>query len=128
VVFDPGPDFAVFSKENSFRAESADGTRVRIGSTDNDPRGDEYFWQQALAFHLKPYYGHGELVQAGQVRGVLFTSKDASPFFYLVGVLTDGKTLHVVECFFPDRHTKDRRFPGLTASLKELEIRGWLLP
>ncbi|MFW6181049.1 MAG: DUF4349 domain-containing protein, partial [Spirochaetota bacterium] len=69
VVLEPGPDFAVFDKERSYRAESADGVRVRVGSTENEPRGDGYFWQQALSFHLGPAYRNAQPVQAGQVQG-----------------------------------------------------------
>jgi hypothetical protein len=128
VVFDLGPDFAVFDKDRGYRAESADGVRVRVGSTRNEPRGDGFFWQQALSFHLAPYYRTVEPFQAGPVQGVLLTSKDPEPFFYLVGVVPDGKTLHVVELFFPDRVALERRMEPLAASLEELEIRGWLLP
>ena len=47
-------DFAVFRKEAGFRAESPEGTRVRLGGTRNTPQGDAAFWQKALIFHLGP--------------------------------------------------------------------------
>jgi hypothetical protein len=113
-------DFAVFAKETRYRAESPEGTRVRLGSTANTPRGDESFWQRALLYHLGPRYRKAEALEQGAFRGVLFTSKDARPYSYLVAVRAQGEQLQVFEAFFPDAEALDRRLPTVREALGEL--------
>jgi hypothetical protein len=114
----------VFEKEESFRAETADGTRVRIGGTANEPRGDSEFWQQALAFHLGPLYAQVRSLELGPFRAVLLASKDRRPFHYLVGVAgsADDRSLTVLEAFFPDDEALARRLEPLAGSLSEMEL------
>ncbi len=114
-------DFAVFAKETRYRAESPEGTRVRIGTTANAPRGDEGFWQKALLYHLGPRYRKAEAVEQGAFRGALFTSKDAKPYSYLVAVRVQGKLLYVFEAFFPDAEALDRRLPTVQGALRGLQ-------
>ncbi len=114
-------EFAVFAKEARYRAESPEGTRVRIGSTDNAPRGDEAFWQKALLYHLGPRYRKAEAMEQGAWRGALFTSKDARPYSYLVAVRVQAKMLTVFEAFFPDPEALDRRLPTVQEALRELQ-------
>jgi hypothetical protein len=121
-----GEEFAVLEDRRAFRAESPDGTRVRIGSTPNHPRGDEEFWQRALIHHLQPFYRQAEPLEAGSLRGVLFTSKDRNPYIYLVAVQMEGRRLYVVEVFFPDLEAKDQHLEGIREALESLEVRPWL--
>jgi hypothetical protein len=116
-----GEDFAVFEKEKGFRAESPEGTRVRLGTTPNRPKGDAVFWQKALAFHLGPQYRQAEPLEAGAFRAVLFTSKDSKPYSYLVAVAVRGRQLIVGEAFFPDPEAANRRRDGVLAALSELK-------
>jgi len=126
-----GEEFAVFKRSGIlpfqrpplFRAESYDGTRLRIGSTDNSPKGDADFWQEALAHHLSPFYRTTQPLELGAVRAVLFQSKDREPFHYLVGVQTDRKHIHVVEVFFPDGAAYQARIDEVKAALREMEER-----
>ena len=113
-------DFAVFAKEKRYRAESPEGTRVRIGTTGNAPLGDEEFWQKALLFHLGPRYRRAETLEQGAFRGVLFTSKDARPYSYLVAVRVQGKLLYVFEAFFPDPEALGRRLAPVREALQGL--------
>jgi hypothetical protein len=121
-----GEDFAVLEKRRSFRAESSEGTRVRIGSTKNQPRGDEDFWQQALLHHLKAYYKTAEPLEGGSLRGALFTSKDRNPYAYLVAVRIMGGRLYVMEIFFPDMEARDQHLAGIREAIESLEVRPWL--
>ena len=121
-----GEAFAVLEERRPFRAESADGTRVRIGSTRNQPQGDEEFWQRALIHHLQPFYKEAEPVEAGSLRGVLFTSKDRNPYAYLVAVRTERGSLYVLEVFFPDLEARDRHLEGIRESMESMEVRPWL--
>ena len=96
-----GDEFAVFAREKIFRAESADGVRVRLGTVENDPSGDSVFWQKALLFHVRPLYSSAEEKDLGSFKAVLFKSKDREPYAYLVGVKAAGNNLHIAEVFFP---------------------------
>jgi hypothetical protein len=122
LVLPLGEYFAVFEKERGFRAESPEGTRVRLGSTPNRPKGDAAFWQKALAFHLGPQYRKVELMEAGAFRAVLFTSKDSRPYSYLVAVAVRGRRLIVGEAFFPEPEAANSRADGVLAALRELKL------
>jgi predicted small lipoprotein YifL len=115
-------DFAVFRKEKGFRAESPEGTRLRLGTTPNRPRGDAAFWQKALAFHLGPQFRRAEELEAGAFRAVLLTSKDSKPYSYLVAVAVRGKRLTVAEAFFPGQEAADLRLEGVLAALRQLKL------
>jgi len=127
-------EFAVFREDltifesllrrgSSFRAESFEGTRVRVGATDNKPKGDADFWQEALSYHLSKYYRKAEKINLGALRSVLLTSKDKEPFSYLVGVLQRDKRLVVVEVFFPNREALDNRLSEIKGALEEFNVR-----
>jgi hypothetical protein len=118
-----GEEFAVFKREDSFRAESADGVRVRAGTASNDPRGDDDFWKRALLFHLSPYYRSVEELDAGPFKGVLLESKDRDPFYYLVGVHVKGRKIHVVEAFFPVEEALKAKRESVLEALGETKIR-----
>jgi len=118
-------EFAVFTEETAFRAESAEGTRIRIGSARNHPRGNTEFWGRALAYHLGPYYKTAEELDLGSFKAVLFTSKDPQPFSYLVAVSAekDGKILPdlvILEIFFPDPRALQARLAGLKESVAQV--------
>jgi len=129
VTLELGDEFAVFKRVGLipfsgpplFRAESFDGTRVRIGSTENDPKGDSEFWQRALVYHLSPFYRETESLVLEKVRAVLLKSKDREPFYYLVGVQTKGDVIHVVEVFFPDEKTFQARVEEIKRALSGME-------
>ena len=121
---DMGDDFAVFSSSPSFRAESPEGTRVRIGGTRNEPEGDGTFWQRALVYHLSPLYRSAEEMDIGPFSGVLFESKDAEPFYYYVGVSADSREsgqgrITVLELFFPDDDTRVKRLDTVSEVIEE---------
>ena len=96
--------FAVFSEEDIFRAENPEGVRIRISRTSNTPKGDTAFWQKALMHHLGPLYAEAEQLefQEGDILGVHFTSKDSSPFHYIVSQKSGEEFITVLEAFFPD--------------------------
>ena len=117
-------DVAVFRQGEGFRAEAADGTRIRVGIVKNDPRGDSLFWQQALLYHLKPKYKAAEAVAGEPLSMALFTSKDRDPYYYLVGVmpLPEKPTLVVFEVYFPDGAALERHRAGLLDAFRQAEL------
>ncbi len=121
------PDsFAVFEKGDYFSAENTRGVRIRVSSGKNNPIGDGPFWQEALAFHLAPYYKNMEKVNIEgsekDLRGVLLTSKDRKPFFYLVAVRVEEKDLYVAEVFFPDGTTYEADYQSVVKALKDMTL------
>jgi hypothetical protein len=121
---DLGPDFAVLGRERGvFRAESADGVRVRVGTVANRPRGDAAFWQNALAYHLGTLYRSGERLALGELTGVLFTSRDADPYTYFVAVAIRGGSLRVVEVLYPSRASLEKHRAALESALRAMEVR-----
>jgi hypothetical protein len=116
-----GDEFAVLARDKRYRAESPEGTRVRLGATANTPRGDEAFWQKALLHHLGPRYRGAEALEQGAFRAVLFTSKDARPYSYLVAVRVQGELLTVLEAFFPDPQALSRRLETVRQALGGLQ-------
>jgi hypothetical protein len=122
IELDLGDRFAVFTKEDAFRAESASGIRVRVGTTQNIPEGNNEFWQSALVYHLAPYYRSAEKLEAGPISTVVFTSKDAEAFFYLVGVYVEKKRIYVVEIFFPDEESMKKNRRSVLNALEGIKI------
>ncbi|MBN2322327.1 MAG: DUF4349 domain-containing protein [Spirochaetes bacterium] len=115
--------YAVFAKEDAFRAESAEGVMVRLGSVPNLPSGDSLFWQRALEYHLEPFYAETEKRTLGGVECVLFKSKDRKPFYYLVGVIAEGKRLYVAETFFPTEEAFKKEYGGISGTISAFEVR-----
>jgi len=105
--------FAAFSEGVRIRAESADGSRIRMGARENQPAGDAEFWTSALQFHLAAFYRSADEYRAGEFSGVLFTSKDAEPYSYLVMTRVRGDELVVLECFFPSDESRQRLLPAV---------------
>jgi len=123
VSFELPDDFAVFEKEDAVRAESADGTRVRIGTVPNLPDGDSLFWRKAVGYHLEQFYKKSEALSVGSAECVLFTSKDREPFYYLVGVVAEKRKLLVIEAFFPSEDSFGKRYGEIARSIEDLEVR-----
>lgn len=112
-------DFAVFEEGKRWLAETAEGTRLKAGMVADEPRGDTEFWAAALAYNLADYYRTAERVEHGRFRGVLFESKDARPFYYLVAVHVEDESIIVAETFFPDKEAFDRRSGQIGTMLGE---------
>jgi hypothetical protein len=125
VSLKPGDEYAVFSGKKVYRAESFTGSRLYIFTVPNRPRGDSRFWQEALLFHLSPFYSGAEKLDRkfgkSDLHGVLFTSKDQTPFQLFVGVIADRGDLHVIQIFSPSEDPAV--FEGLFAALEKGSIR-----
>ena len=116
-----GEGYAIFEGDR-FVAESAEGTRLRVGATDNEPRGDADYWQRALEYHLGPLYERVDPVTTGDFRGVLLESKDREPFHYLIAARVAGDQLIVAEAFFPDAAALQRRRGDFERALAQVVV------
>jgi hypothetical protein len=123
INFELGDNFAVFDREKNFIAESSDGTVVRVSKTDNNPEGDNSFWQKALSYHLEPFYKNAEEFDSGNMKSVLFESKDSTPFYYLVSVYVKENNLYVLEVFFPKEESLNTNIDSIKNSIRSFEIK-----
>ncbi len=117
-------DVAVFELSGSFRAEAADGTRVRLGTVENDPRGDSLFWQRALIYHLESRYKETEGIDLDTISLALFTSKDREAYYYLVGVMPipEKGNLVIMEVYFPHKDAFERHYEDLLKAFREVTV------
>ncbi|MBN2714758.1 MAG: DUF4349 domain-containing protein [Deltaproteobacteria bacterium] len=121
-------DFVFFSKSDDYRAQSADTTVVRGGIMENDPRGDNTFWADAIAYEMT---GRSEALEEkgvakgknGSVSWLIFKNDDLQPRWYLVGVHVHGDSIYVVEVFFPNEESYKSHRDDLLKSLDTFEVR-----
>ena len=124
VELEPGSAWAVFSRDDIYLAENGNRDQIFISTVANNPRGDNDFWQKALIHYLSPLYRSAEPKSLSfgdsDLQGVEFVSKDREAFRYFVGVVADGRHLHVVEFFTPDQQ---QGFSELYEALERGELR-----
>ncbi len=116
--------FVLFEDDDVFRAQAADTAMLRVGRTQNEPRGDSAFWSDAVHFEFDGR--DEELVDQGtygNLRARVYRNKDQRPRYYLVGVQSIEDKLYVVEVFFPNEtawndHIDDVRKALATFKLK----------
>ena len=118
ISFDLGKGFAVIPNTRVYAAESADGVRARVGTTRNLPEGNTEFWQKALHHHLGGFYKTADLWQLGSINGVLFRSKDRTPFAYFVGITVHNRDIGIIEVFFPNVEAFDARWENIKNGLE----------
>jgi hypothetical protein len=118
---DLGASYAVFESGREVIAESADGARIRLGATANEPRGDTEFWAEALAHHLAPRYVHSRL-EAGRFQGVRLESRGADSYVYGVLVAVRDEEIIVGEVFVPSTQGAVEHVEALLSALREVEL------
>ena len=116
-------DFVLFSKSADYRAQAADTTIVRGGIVDNNPKGDNTFWSDAIAYEMQ---GRSEVLEDkgthGNVKWLLFKNDDLQPRWYLTGVHVQGDNVYVLEVFFPNKAAFDAHYDNLLKSLETFEV------
>jgi hypothetical protein len=116
--------FVLFDKDDSYRAQAADTTTLRAGRVDNEPRGDNRFWSDAVRHEME---GRDEETVAEGAAGSLayrvYRSRDVKPRYYLVGVHARGEDLYVVEVFYPSQEAYDAFGKAALAALATFEVR-----
>jgi hypothetical protein len=116
--------FVLFDQDETYRAQSADTTILRAASIDNDPLGDAEFWARAVECELD---GRAEELVDGGTAGKMafrtYRDRGLTPRYYLVGVVTSGDKLFVVEAFFPNQHFYQLHKESLEKALATFEVR-----
>ena len=115
----PVPEGMVQLTKKPFSAEGADGARMMVTRTPNEPRGDADFWIAAIEERLKTGYSE---VSEKKIGGVTFIrvqgpGNEAERYRYLVGVRVTGKHLEIIELYFPSAASEDRYAAALNAVL-----------
>ena len=117
-------DFVLFEKDDVYRAQAADTTVIRAGVVDNEPRGDNDFWVDAVEHEM---IGRGEVnlssEDAGKVSYTVYKNEDVQPRYYLVGVYAVGEDLYVVEVFFPNEEAYEAHRDAVIEALGTLEVK-----
>lgn len=94
--------FVLFAKDDAFRAQAADTTTLRAGVVENEPRGDNRFWADAIRHELDGRDEERlEEADAGGLTYQVFRNRDVAPRYYLVAVHARGDRVFVVEAFYP---------------------------
>ncbi len=116
--------FVLFDEAETYRARAADTTIIRAGVVDNEPRGDNPFWMDAVHHEM---VGRSEIEEdsgtAGKLSFRLYRSDDITPRYYLIGVYTVGEDLYVVEVFYPDEESKNAHHRSVVEALKTFEVK-----
>lgn len=116
--------FVLFEDDDTYRAQAADTSTLRGGTVENEPRGDAAFWGEAIDHEMTGR--DEEPVLDGTTAGLVwrvYRSKDAAPQYMLVGVLSVGDKLHVLEGFFPTEASWNRHKEAVLASLGTFEAK-----
>jgi hypothetical protein len=116
-------DFVFFDKDDEFRAQAADTTVVRAGVVDNEPRGDNAFWSDAVHHEM---LGRAETLmedgEAGRTAFRLYRSEDVQPRYYLIAVYAVEDDIYVVEVFYPTEEAFQAHHQDILKSLKTFEV------
>jgi len=118
-------DFAVLKRPGIryFHAQAADGSVLRIGSIKNKPEGSGDFWQKAVSFELGRKFAEASKGETGNLKYTVFKSRGMDEFHYFAGTLNRRKLLYIVEIYFPDTNSYEKRLEELLESLRRLEIK-----
>lgn len=115
--------FVLFEEDDTYRAQAADTTIIRAAVVDNEPRGDNRFWSDAVHHEMK---GRGEILvddgKAGKLSFRLYQSDDVSPRYYLIAVYAVDEDVYVVEVFYPNEASKTAHHKGVIRALKSFEV------
>jgi len=107
--------FVELSPKGQFVVESADGARLWTGELENQPRGDTDFWLSAIQERLADEFGSAEIIEKGSFKLLRLVDREEDPYTYIIGVRADGKTLDLVEIYYPSAAQEDRHGEAILA-------------
>ncbi|MBN2529719.1 MAG: DUF4349 domain-containing protein [Deltaproteobacteria bacterium] len=117
-------DFVRFSKEDDYRAQSADTTIIRGGLVANDPVGDNTYWADSIIYEMT---GRSEsLEKRGATKNMtwlLFKNAELQPRWYLTALHADAEDLYVIEVFFPNEDAFNSHGDAILKSLETFEVK-----
>lgn len=98
-----------------YAAEAPDGSRIWSGKLDTAVQADSAFWIGAVEERLADDFAMAEVSSLGEFAVITFTSRDDTPYTWLVAVRASGRHLEVVEAFLSDPTQAERFLPGVKA-------------
>lgn len=98
-------------------AQSPAGSRVWTALVRNDPEGTADFWCDAVTCKLSEEFLHVDTSTAGGYRFVRCTPQPGVHYRYGVGIKVVGKSLQIIQCFFPDELQEKRYFDSIVKTL-----------
>ncbi|HNC98274.1 MAG TPA: DUF4349 domain-containing protein [Myxococcota bacterium] len=111
------PEGLVQLSRRPFVAESADGTRIWTTRLPNEPRGDAAWWLEAVRSRMERDFAKAELRSVGEWQLLRLVGPNEPAYRYLIGVRTDGKSLELVEVYFPTKEQEERYGKAIDAVL-----------
>lgn len=115
--------FVLFDEDESYRAQAADTTVIRAAKVENEPKGDNRFWIDAIDFEMISRQEKiKEKGEAGPVTYRLYENDDVAPRFYLVAVKVTEKDIYVIEVFYPNADAFERHHESVIQALETVEV------
>jgi Domain of unknown function (DUF4349) len=111
------PEGLVQLSRRPFVAESADGARIWTTRLPNEPRGDAAWWLEAVRSRMERDFAKAELRSVGEWQLLRLVGPNEPAYRYLIGVRTDGKSLELVEVYFPTKDQEERYGKAIDAVL-----------
>ncbi|MBC7794726.1 MAG: DUF4349 domain-containing protein [Clostridia bacterium] len=110
-------EFVLLSDVDRWIAESADGAAIWTHERKNAPVGSSDFWASALAGRLGNDFSEVKREQVGDYAFVTFIDGGDTHYRYRVGVKADGKTLDVIEIYYPTPDHEARYGTSVNAAI-----------
>lgn len=114
----PVPEgFVALDIKRQLVAESADGARIWTVRLPNDPVGDTPFWTDAVKQRLSSEFAAATPVTVGGWTGLRFVDRSDAPYTWIVLLRAEGKSLDLVQLFYPTQAAEERYAPAVQAAL-----------
>ena len=115
--------FVLFDEDDSYRAQAADTSIIRAGKIENEPKGDNRFWSDAVDFEMTSRQETvKEKGEAGALTYRLYENDDVTPRFYLVAVRVTIDDIYVIEVFYPNAEAYERHHKAVLRALETVEV------
>ncbi len=109
--------FVELNPKNQFVVESADGARLWTGQIENQPRGDTDFWISAIQERLADEFGSAEIIEKGGFKMLRLVDREEDPYTYIICVRAAGRTLDLVEIYYPSASHEERHGEAIGAAI-----------
>jgi hypothetical protein len=91
---------------------------------DNEPRGDNRFWADAIDFEMTTRQEKiVESAEAGKLTCRVYENDDVTPRFYLVALLTIVEKIYIIEVFYPNEDAYKRHHAAVVKALETVEVK-----
>ena len=103
--------------KKAYVAEAPDGSRIWSGDITSEVEADKDFWASAVKSRLESDFADAKLVEFGAFAAVVFTSRDETPYTWIVAIRPRKKGLDIVEVYLSSPEQAERYRPAIEAVL-----------